>query len=620
MEEQPESEELIYPTFTAQSPYLRVLDSRWEAGDRIGIFSPRESDLPYVTAHGDGRFAPDGPDRITMDPEGDTFTAYYPYQSGDKDRLTVDLRTQQPLLFGRGRGIKGEDEVELSFTHRLAQIRVVLDPQIEGLDLSDAQVELQGYPSEAVMDKRTGAVRGGTAHETLPTTRVGNTFIAYLLPDQPIGSEEHQILISVGNHLVTLREPAIDGVTSYESGRYYRITLHLKSKDDSSDPTPSKSGMTASIRAFEEGGSVDGDILLPGSGGVAKGGILLEEHFDRDLGQMTSHAVLGRGFDFEVEEGVAQISGHRMGITEYYLISPLLDLTGVSEGTLSFVHSITEGKRTSEEQTLLMTTDRVDPRYPEGALWEQVEIPAYPAEGSEDFVACSIALPKHFLGEKNVRFAFRYKSSRRSEALWRIDDLILRTVGGGRIQTQREERPVEPTVGGLLFPGADCESESAFRAALGKQRMRTYAVLSRDHESPERGGVLSVVKSMPGNDYLLSFRGAVPSGARRISFLLKGQSSARSMSVNLYTTERDAKGQPDYICYNLGDVRASDLSLSPETHNGYKGTIHTGGRWIKVTLELPKSGLNTDPKGELLAIKLGGKSEVRLMLDHFTVE
>ena len=53
-----ETEARTYPDFVATAPLLRVLDDRWEAGDQIGIFSSRETDVPYVTAHGDGTFAP----------------------------------------------------------------------------------------------------------------------------------------------------------------------------------------------------------------------------------------------------------------------------------------------------------------------------------------------------------------------------------------------------------------------------------------------------------------------------------------------------------------------------------------------------------------------------------
>ncbi len=134
-----ETEARTYPDFVATAPLLRVLDDRWEAGDQIGIFSSRETDVPYVTAHGDGTFVPRGDRRISMAPEGETFHAYYPYSYGGGGSVSFDLRDQCPLLYGEGKGVRGETQVELSFSHRLSQLRVRLVSEIEGLDLSDAR-------------------------------------------------------------------------------------------------------------------------------------------------------------------------------------------------------------------------------------------------------------------------------------------------------------------------------------------------------------------------------------------------------------------------------------------------------------------------------------------------
>ena len=608
-----ETEGRTYPDFVAAAPRLRVLDDRWEAGDQIGIFSSRETDVPYVTAHGDGAFAPRSDRRVSMAPEGETFHAYYPYSYGGGGAVSFDLRDQCPLLYGEGKGIKGETQVELSFSHRLSQLRVRLVSEIKGLDLSDARVELQGYRSGGLMEKRSGTIEPGTAVHPLPSSRIGNTFLTYILPGETIGDPTHKVQIEVGTKSILLTEPAISGVTETESGKYYEIVLHLRHTP--SEPT--SGDLSASIRSFVEGGVIEGEIIIDPEASP-KHSILLEEHFDSSLGEMTNHTVVGKGIGFEVADGCAAVTGRRIGMTKILLISPALDFTNISGATLSFVHSISRGKRPSEEQMLYVTTEEIIPDYPEEARWTRVEIPKYPEAGSEAFVANSIPLPDFVYGQKQVRFAFVYKSRDYQEALWRIDDVVLR-VGEG--DTPQED-PATPDPGtklteGLLFPGADCESEPNFRAALGKQGLRSYAVISRDHAYPARGRVLSVVKQLSGNDYLLSFKGAIPSGARSLTFLLKGTGSARSLSVNVYGDHLGANGQQSYVCYNLGDVSSHDKVLRAEPRNLYKGTIDTRGQWIKVTLDLTAVDLNTDPAREMLAIKLGGASDVALMLDDF---
>lgn len=608
-----ETEGRTYPDFVAAAPRLRVLDDRWEAGDQIGIFSSRETDVPYVTVHGDDAFAPRSDRRVSMAPEGETFHAYYPYSYGGGGAVSFDLRDQCPLLYGEGKGIKGETQVELSFSHRLSQLRVRLVSEIEGLDLSDARVELQGYRSGGLMEKRSGTIEPGTAVHPLPSSRIGNTFLTYILPGETIGDPAHKIQIEVGTKSILLTEPAISGVTETESGKYYEIVLHLRRTP--SEPT--SGDLSASIRSFVEGGVIEGEIIIDPAASP-KHSILLEEHFDSSLGEMTNHTILGKGIGFEAVAGCAAVSGRRIGMTKILLMSPAFDFTDISGATLSFVHSIIRGKRPSEEQMLYVTTEEITPDYPEETRWTRVEIPKYPEAGSEAFVANSIPLPDFVYGQKQVRFAFVYKSRDYQEALWRIDDVVLRVGEGGTPQ----EGPATPDPGvkpteGLLFPGADCESEPDLRAALGKQGLRSYAVISRDHAYPARGRVLSVVKQLRGNDYLLSFKGAIPSGARSLTFLLKGTGSARSLSVNVYGDHLGTNGQQSYVCYNLGEVSSHDQVLRAEPRNLYKGTIDTRGQWIKVTLDLTAVDLNTDPAREMLAIKLGGASDVALMLDDF---
>ena len=607
-----ETEERIYPDFVASAPRLRVLDDRWEAGDQIGIFSSREIDVPYVTTHGDGAFAPRSDRRISMAPEGETFHAYYPYSYGGGGSVSFDLRDQCALLYGEGKGVKGETQVELSFSHRLSQIRVRLVSEIEGLDLSDATVELLGYRTGGLMDKRSGAITAGEAVEPLSAVRYGDTFVSYILPGETLGDPSHKIQIGVGSKMITLDEPAFEQVTRSESGIYYSLILHLKQ----STPEVSSGGFSASIRSFVEGGRIEGDIYLddPTVGDGER--TILEEHFDTSLGQMSSHTVIGTGIDFRAEEGCATVSSEGMGITKILLLSPSLDFTSVSDARLSFAHSIINGKSMQEQQTLFVTTEDFPLDDPEAARWQQVTIPNYPSAMSKDFVPNSISLPDFVYGQANVHFAFVYTSKGYESVRWRIDDLLLRVTDSGSVEDTPDPGR-DPGDAKWLFDGADCESETDFRAALGKQGLRSYAVISRDHAYPARGQVLSVVKRLNGNEYLLSFKGAIPSGTETISFLLRGVSSARSMSVNVYSDQVGANGQQSYVCYNLGEVGSRDVVLQPEPRNLYKGTINTCGQWIKVSLDVRSVGLSSQRGGESLAIKLGGASDIDLMLDDF---
>ena len=462
------------------------------------------------------------------------------------------------------------------------------------------------------MDKRSGAITPGEAVEPLSAVRYGDTFVSYILPGETLGDPSHKIQIGVGSKTITLDEPAFEQVTRSESGIYYSLILHLKQ----STPEVSSGAFTASIRSFVEGGRIEGDIYLDDPTVGAGEQTILEEHFDTSLGQMSSHTVIGTGIDFRADEGCATVSSEGMGITKILLLSPSLDFTDVSDARLSFAHSIINGKSMQEQQTLFVTTEDFPLDDPEAARWEQVTIPNYPSAKSKDFVPNSISLPDFVYGQANVHFAFVYTSKGYESVRWRIDDLLLRVTDSGSVDDTPDPGS-DPGDAKWLFDGADCESETEFRAALGKQGLRSYAVISRDHAYPDRGQVLSVVKRLNGNEYLLSFKGAIPSSTETISFLLKGVSSARSMSVNVYSDQVGANGQQSYVCYNLGEVGSRDVVLQPEPRNLYKGTIDTRGQWIRVTLDVRSVDLSSRRGGESLAIKLGGASDIDLMLDDF---
>lgn len=169
-----------------------------------------------------------------------------------------------------------------------------------------------------------------------------------------------------------------------------------------------------------------------------------------------------------------------------------------------------------------------------------------------------------------------------------------------------EDIPVEPG-GVLVFPGADFEDWDAFNATLSRAGLK-FAT-----QAPGEGW---------NNSSALAFRGSptktemafiardvsVPSSATAISFLMNGQASRRSLSIQVY----DAAGY--FVAYNLGDIQHSQ-SVLPSTHtnqegnvNQYNGIIDTQGQWIKIMLPLSGVAYNQTGMGPFFAIRFGGKT------------
>lgn len=175
-----------------------------------------------------------------------------------------------------------------------------------------------------------------------------------------------------------------------------------------------------------------------------------------------------------------------------------------------------------------------------------------------------------------------------------------------------EDLPVEPEeitiVGTLAFPGADFENWNEFLGTLNS--FGPENITQAEGQGWENSAALSVNGEIEKTGYLFTVENIknVPLEATKLSFLLKGTSADRSLSINVYS----ANGQ--YVAYNLKDISKSrTISKAIPDSNGYvndyEGKINTKDQWIKVTLDLTGSNYNTSGKGNLIAFKVGGKTK-----------
>ena len=153
--------------------------------------------------------------------------------------------------------------------------------------------------------------------------------------------------------------------------------------------------------------------------------ILFYEAFDESLGKFTSENKVGpQSWYFYASSKYAIMSGYSGGsvANEDLLISPSIDLTGITSAKLSFDHTINKGTVANMQtnHTLLMSADN-------GVTWEQVAIPTYPAGNSWTFVNTgNIVIPDKFLGIPTFKFAFKYLCSTAESASWEIRNVIIK--------------------------------------------------------------------------------------------------------------------------------------------------------------------------------------------------
>ncbi|MDD7557781.1 MAG: fimbrillin family protein [Porphyromonas somerae] len=195
--------------------------------------------------------------------------------------------------------------------------------------------------------------------------------------------------------------------------------------------------------------------------------------------------------------------------------------------------------------------------------------------------------------------------------------------------TEPQPEP-QPTEGKLLFPGANFDDFDAFKASLNKFGLATYATQA---DGGKTGKALHIQGKPKGNDYIFTTTAQTggPTVGKTISFYLKGTSS-KSISMNLTTADNTT------YAYNLDTVGEKGHLVGPDDgnivlqpnapkeSNGKKtvansyaqGGIDTKGQWIKITLNIEGKSLATT--GDLFALKVGGKVDIDLQVDDFTIE
>lgn len=388
-----------------------------------------------------------------------------------------------------------------------------------------------------------------------------------------------------------------------------------------------------------------GGTVAPTPDQPSTAAVIYSEDFAKDLGKMTPISVVGaQTWKINTQYKNANISGFADGknnANEDWLVTPAFDLTAAKSASISFDHTISQGKtkvvdpaKMKVEQTIWVSSDfNGDVK---SAKWEQLTIPTWPSGKDWTTVKSGdIALPASMLGKANVVIAFKYISSAEHSSTWQLKNVAVKSDGGKLAaggatpapqpnpepQPQPKPNPEQPAAGKLLFPGADFEDWAAFEGALNKFGLKKdYA---KQVDGGHKGKALHINGTPKGNDHV--FTAKVPQGAptsgNTITFFIKGK-SAKTLSINIYSDEtREYKGKTyqEYKPFNIGTVSGTaDITLKPQDRNGYTGTIDTQGKWVKVTLNI--SGLKLATKGDFFGIKVGKEAAYDLLIDDITIQ
>jgi hypothetical protein len=195
-----------------RSSALKASGTAWAGNDAIGVFMVNHgsndvrneaTNKRYVTATGDGNFAPAAADTVYYPVNGDkvNFIAYYPYvpSIATLGAYAVNVSDQSApaaidLLYAKATGTGGYDQtntspVALSFGHKLSKLTLNIaapapSTQIIAADLASMTVSIAGLNTQASFDLAAGTLGAGSNKAAITPLAVtaGAKYEAILLP------------------------------------------------------------------------------------------------------------------------------------------------------------------------------------------------------------------------------------------------------------------------------------------------------------------------------------------------------------------------------------------------------------------------------------------------------
>jgi hypothetical protein len=152
------------------------------------------------------------------------------------------------------------------------------------------------------------------------------------------------------------------------------------------------------------------------------------ESFASGLGGFTTQNLVGdQVWTYSAQYG-ATISGFSAGAShqnEDWLISPAIDLTTAATGILRFSHAINKGDvaNLTTNHTVWISKNYTS-GLPATATWEKLTVPGYPTGTSWTYVSSGdVVIPASYLGQTNVRIAFKYLCSDTESATWEMQNV-----------------------------------------------------------------------------------------------------------------------------------------------------------------------------------------------------
>lgn len=422
----------------------RAVDTKWTAGDKVGIFmKANNGDLSAAiavnklhTTDENGNLTASNADNALYYPtDGSSvdFIAYYPYVtslSGTTYKVDVTTQTDQSAIdllysnnatnFAKGTASKPQ----LQFTHMLSQIVFNIEKDATIPSLDGLKVTFEGMNTKADFALADGTLSnaGTVAKINAMVNEATSTAKTIVLPAATLTDVKVVFALNGKSYTADYPQATLAGGSKY--------THKVKLSDSNGQPVIEMEAATITGWTEVPGDDIEVDF---GNGGVTPpdpvGSIEVttdkpyNETFADGQGEFTinnvTEPVAGNSvWAYDASYKYMFASG-RVGDTDYnsegWLISPILKLANAKAATLAFEHAFKFGSSAD----LSLQVKEVDQN-----TWTAVTIPTYPTGSDWNFVSSGDIDLSGYVN-KSIQIAFKYTSTPSSSAKWEIKNVKL---------------------------------------------------------------------------------------------------------------------------------------------------------------------------------------------------
>lgn len=459
----------------------RAVDTKWTAGDKIGIFMKEAGgDLAAAigankmhTTDANGNLTASNAENALYYPTDKSavdFIAYYPYAAslaGNIYKVDVASQTDQPAIdllysdnaknFAKG----GAAKPQLQFTHMLSQIVFNIEKDNTIPTLNGLKVTFKGMNTKADFALADGTLSNAGTPTDIVAAVNESTVKTIVLPAASLSGVK--VVFDLNGKTYTTDYPQ----ATLEAGHKY--THRVKLSDSNGQPVIDMD--PAGITDWTEvpGGDIDvdfggGSVTPPVEGVEVTTDKPYSETFAEGQGAFTVNNVKEPSTGVSVWTHVANYSCMKASgfsganqESEGWLISPILKLSSAKSAELSFQHAafIAAGGSFVDADNFTLHIREAGQNE-----WTNLAIPTYPSS-SWAFISSGDIDLSSYIG-KSIQVGFKYVSTTSNAGTWEVKNLrvVLSNEGDdkptpGEVVTLFEETIGKPAKVNNQWPYAD---------------------------------------------------------------------------------------------------------------------------------------------------------------------